>query len=431
MEPGPSPTVTPPALVPPIVKPAPAPAATPPVAPEPVVERPVPPRPVRATPVGSAPRARQRIHARRAQWRPHEATVLSPPAMRSTVSAPATAASPSASAPAPRRVAARGIISAWHSTISASATSTTRSVHYLALLQHNAASAEVHNNLGLLMRPWAAGQAVRQFQQAIAIDPSYVKAHNNLGVALMRGGLACGRSCRISRRACGRPAQCRVARQPRAVARGRGSLCRRARPASARSRHRSPQPRLALQPRHRRRRKRRRGNRDRTLSSLSPSRKGDQRRPRRARVRARLATLGQAASIIGGMSDPQSSQRLPTFFAKTEHMRRPRTSERSAWSATRAFTPSPTRDPEAFWAAFRQRARMVAPVGRACSTGSRRTPGGSSAGRSTSASIASIGTCEDRARNKAALIWEGEPGDRRTLTYFDLYRAGLLRSPTC
>src|SRR6188474_3221972 len=25
-------------------------------------------------------------------------------------------------------------------------------------------------------------------------------------------------------------------------------------------------------------------------------------------------------------------------------------------------------------------------------------------------------------RNKAAIIWEGEPGDRRTLTYFDLYR---------
>ena len=25
-------------------------------------------------------------------------------------------------------------------------------------------------------------------------------------------------------------------------------------------------------------------------------------------------------------------------------------------------------------------------------------------------------------RNKAALIWEGEPGDRRTLTYWDLYR---------
>jgi acetyl-CoA synthetase len=36
-------------------------------------------------------------------------------------------------------------------------------------------------------------------------------------------------------------------------------------------------------------------------------------------------------------------------------------------------------------------------------------------------------------RNKAALIWEGEPGDRRTLTYFDLYRevnafGGVLKS---
>src|SRR6267143_265857 len=36
-------------------------------------------------------------------------------------------------------------------------------------------------------------------------------------------------------------------------------------------------------------------------------------------------------------------------------------------------------------------------------------------------------------RNKAALIWEGEPGDRRTMTYFDLYRqvsafANVLKS---
>ena len=35
-------------------------------------------------------------------------------------------------------------------------------------------------------------------------------------------------------------------------------------------------------------------------------------------------------------------------------------------------------------------------------------------------------------RNKAALIWEGEPGDRRTYTYWDLYRevnlaANMLR----
>src|SRR5688572_20451288 len=36
-------------------------------------------------------------------------------------------------------------------------------------------------------------------------------------------------------------------------------------------------------------------------------------------------------------------------------------------------------------------------------------------------------------RNKAAFVWEGEPGDRRTLTYFDLYRqvcqfANVLKS---
>ena len=35
--------------------------------------------------------------------------------------------------------------------------------------------------------------------------------------------------------------------------------------------------------------------------------------------------------------------------------------------------------------------------------------------------------CLDRhvkngARNKAAIIWEGEPGEKRTLTYWDLYR---------
>ena len=46
--------------------------------------------------------------------------------------------------------------------------------------------------------------------------------------------------------------------------------------------------------------------------------------------------------------------------------------------------------------------------------------------------------CVDRhirgsTRNKAAIIWEGEPGDRRTLTYWDLYRevqqfANVLKS---
>ena len=36
-------------------------------------------------------------------------------------------------------------------------------------------------------------------------------------------------------------------------------------------------------------------------------------------------------------------------------------------------------------------------------------------------STASTATSARARRNKAALIWEGEPGDRRTLTYWDLY----------
>jgi acetyl-CoA synthetase len=32
-------------------------------------------------------------------------------------------------------------------------------------------------------------------------------------------------------------------------------------------------------------------------------------------------------------------------------------------------------------------------------------------------------------RTKAALIWKGEPGDHRTLTYWDLYRAVNIPAP--
>ena len=74
---------------------------------------------------------------------------------------------------------------------------------------------------------------------------------------------------------------------------------------------------------------------------------------------------------------------------------------------------------------------MVSARGRRCSSGSRRTRSGSSAAQ-LNASV----NCLDRhvrgaRRNKAAIIWEGEPGDRRTLTYCELYRAGRRRSPTC
>ena len=34
-------------------------------------------------------------------------------------------------------------------------------------------------------------------------------------------------------------------------------------------------------------------------------------------------------------------------------------------------------------------------------------------------------------RNKAALVWEGEPGDARVLTYWELHRGGRASSRTC
>src|SRR5258708_2955129 len=32
-------------------------------------------------------------------------------------------------------------------------------------------------------------------------------------------------------------------------------------------------------------------------------------------------------------------------------------------------------------------------------------------------------------KNKAALVWEGEPGDTRTMTYFQVHRAGVPAAP--
>jgi acetyl-CoA synthetase len=89
-------------------------------------------------------------------------------------------------------------------------------------------------------------------------------------------------------------------------------------------------------------------------------------------------------------------------------------------------------DPEAFWASFARELEWSAPWSTVLewkAPDARWFVGGS-----LNASV----NCVDRhvktaRRNKAAIIWEGEPGDRRTLTYFDLYRevsafANVLRS---
>ena len=89
-------------------------------------------------------------------------------------------------------------------------------------------------------------------------------------------------------------------------------------------------------------------------------------------------------------------------------------------------------DPEAFWAAFASELEWFTKW----STVVEWKPPHAKwfVGGTINASV----NCVDRhvrgpRRNKAALIWEGEPGDRRTLTYFDLYRqvnqfANVLKS---
>jgi acetyl-CoA synthetase len=89
-------------------------------------------------------------------------------------------------------------------------------------------------------------------------------------------------------------------------------------------------------------------------------------------------------------------------------------------------------DPEAFWAAFAGELEWITPWSRILEW----NPPYAKwfVGGTLNASV----NCLDRhirgpRRNKAAFIWEGEPGDRRTLTYWDLYRqvnafASVLKS---
>jgi acetyl-CoA synthetase len=78
-------------------------------------------------------------------------------------------------------------------------------------------------------------------------------------------------------------------------------------------------------------------------------------------------------------------------------------------------------DPETFWASLAGELEWFTPWTRVLNWAPPHAKWFT--GGSLNASV----NCVDRhvrgsRRNKAALIWEGEPGDRRTLTYFDLYR---------
>jgi acetyl-CoA synthetase len=90
------------------------------------------------------------------------------------------------------------------------------------------------------------------------------------------------------------------------------------------------------------------------------------------------------------------------------------------------------KDPEAFWATFARELEWIQPFSKVLEWNPPDARWFADGTLNVSAN------CLDRhvrtaRRNKAAFIWEGEPGDRRTLTYFDLYRqvcqfANVLKS---
>src|SRR5689334_12100395 len=78
-------------------------------------------------------------------------------------------------------------------------------------------------------------------------------------------------------------------------------------------------------------------------------------------------------------------------------------------------------DPEGFWAGFARELEWIKPWSKVLDWNP------PDARWFVDGKINISANCLDRhvrtaRRNKAAFIWEGEPGDRRTLTYFDLYR---------
>jgi acetyl-CoA synthetase len=99
----------------------------------------------------------------------------------------------------------------------------------------------------------------------------------------------------------------------------------------------------------------------------------------------------------------------PPSFARAAHVNDPAIYDRAA------------RDPETFWAEQARELEWFTPWSKVLEW----DPPWAKwfVGGQLNASV----NCLDRhvrtaRRNKAALIWEGEPGDRRTLTYWDLYR---------
>ena len=132
------------------------------------------------------------------------------------------------------------------------------------------------------------------------------------------------------------------------------------------------------------------------------------------------------------MSDSAHQSDIDALLQETRHFDPPAGFVESAHVRDESVYERAARDPEAFWASFAGELEWAKPW----HTVLEWTPPHAKwfSGGKLNASV----NCIDRhvrtaRRNKAAIIWEGEPGDRRTLTYWDLYRevcqfANVLKS---
>jgi len=115
------------------------------------------------------------------------------------------------------------------------------------------------------------------------------------------------------------------------------------------------------------------------------------------------------------------TDRLDTLLDEQRLFRPPAGFTASAHAASTEIYDRADRDPEAFWDEQARSLTWFAPWSQVLQW---QPPHAKwFVGGKINASV----NCLDRhvataRRNKAALIWEGEPGDRRTLTYWDLYR---------
>src|SRR5471032_1421077 len=132
------------------------------------------------------------------------------------------------------------------------------------------------------------------------------------------------------------------------------------------------------------------------------------------------------------MADPKSHPEIDDLLREDRTFPTPPDFRARAVVSDDGIYAEAARDPEAFWATFAGELEWSRPWHTILDW---QPPHAKwFVGGKINASV----NCLDRhvrgpRRNKAALIWEGEPGDRRTLTYFDLYRqvcafANVLKS---